>query len=70
MEAKPWYLIFIMDYPIENYNKNFYKGRYLIDRCINCGDPKQILDIAFLIYQDGKSSMGPICKDCYSANKK
>ena len=59
-----------MDYPTQKNYINFYKDRYLVDRCINCEDPKLISDIAILTYQDGKSSMGPICKDCYLINKK
>ena len=60
----------IMDYPRKNILQNFYKYQYLVDRCINCEDPKPISDIASIIYQDGKSSTGPICNDCYSINKK
>ena len=59
-----------MDYPTNENYKNFYKYQYLVDRCINCESLKPISDIAFVIYQDGKSSMGPICKDCCLINKK
>jgi len=59
-----------MDYPTNKNYKNFYKYQYLVDRCINCEDPKLISDIASIIYQDGKSLTGPICKDCYSINQK
>ena len=57
-----------MNHRIEKYYKNFYIPDS--DICINCKNSKPISDIASIQYQDGKIELGPICKDCYRANKK
>ena len=54
---------------IKYFSENLYEP-YTTDLCINCKDPKPISDFAYLEYQDGKIEAGPICKDCYQANKK
>jgi len=58
-----------MKHMIKYFSENLYEP-YTTDLCINCKDPKLISDFAYLEYQDGKIEAGPICKDCYQANKK
>ena len=54
---------------IKYFSEDLYEA-YTTDLCVNCKHPKPISDFAYLEYQDGKIEAGPICKDCYQANKK
>jgi len=54
----------------KKYFSEIFNSPYTVDLCINCKISKPISDIASIEYQDGKIELGPICKDCYQANKK
>jgi hypothetical protein len=40
----------------------------IIDRCINCGQTKEIKTTITMEYE-GSLNTGPICKKCYSTNQ-
>jgi hypothetical protein len=37
-----------------------------IDRCINCGDQKEVKTKITMEFGEGNYNTGPICKKCYS----
>ena len=40
-----------------------------IDRCINCGDHKEIKTYITMEIGEGNYNNGPMCKDCYYSYK-
>ena len=41
----------------------------VVDRCINCGNHKEVKTTMTMEFGEGNYNTGPICKDCYSANR-
>ena len=39
----------------------------VIDRCINCGDSKEIKTYITMEFGEGNFNHGPICYDCYNS---
>jgi hypothetical protein len=39
----------------------------IVDRCINCGDSKEIKTYITMEIGEGNFNNGPICKDCYNS---
>lgn len=46
-------------------DKDLYKEP-VIDRCINCGDHKEIKTRITMEFGEGNYNSGPICKSCYN----
>jgi len=40
-----------------------------IDRCINCGDHKQVHAQITMEFGEDNLNTGPICRKCYSTNR-
>ena len=40
----------------------------IVDRCINCGNHKEVKTTMTMEFGEGNYNTGPICKDCYLAN--
>ena len=49
--------------------KEFSEERY-IDRCIFCGDHKEIKTTMTIFFSEFETNTGPICKECFHANAK
>ena len=52
----------------ENHH-SLYEGR-VIDRCIFCGQHKEIKTKMTIYFSEFETNTGPICKTCYHANAK
>ncbi|OCW78324.1 hypothetical protein AKH19_00920 [Pelagibacteraceae bacterium GOM-A1] len=50
--------------------KEFYEDNRVIDRCIFCGQHKEIKTTMTIYFSEFETNTGPICKGCYSANAK
>ena len=50
--------------------KEFYEDNRVIDRCIFCGQHKEIKCNMSIQFSEFEISNGPCCKSCYSANAK
>ncbi len=48
-------------------DKSLYRER-VIDRCIFCGNHKEIKTKMTICFSEFETNTGPICKTCYSAN--
>ena len=50
--------------------KEFYEDNRIVDRCIFCGQEKEIKTTMTIYFSEFETNTGPICKSCYSANAK
>ena len=50
--------------------KEFYEDNRVIDRCIFCGQEKEIKTKMTIFFSEHETNTGPICKTCYHANAK
>ena len=48
----------------------FYEDNRVIDRCIFCGQEKEIKTKMTIFFSEHETNTGPICKTCYHANAK
>ena len=48
---------------------SLYETR-VVDRCLFCGDQKEIKTTMTIYFSEFETNTGPICKSCYSANAK
>ena len=51
-------------------HKSLYEDDRVIDRCIFCGNQKEIKTTMTIYFSEFETNTGPICKSCYSANAK
>ena len=50
--------------------KELYEDNRVIDRCIFCGQEKEIKTKMTIFFSEHETNTGPICKTCYHANAK
>jgi len=50
--------------------KEFYEDNRIVDRCIFCGQEKEIKTKMTIFFSEHETNTGPICKTCYHANAK
>ncbi len=50
--------------------KEFYENNRVIERCIFCGQEKEIKTKMTIFFSEHETNTGPICKTCYHANAK
>tara|TARA_Y100000593_G_C4032690_1_gene201231 strand:- start:71 stop:277 length:207 start_codon:yes stop_codon:yes gene_type:complete len=51
-------------------SKEFYETKTIIDRCIFCGQHKEIKTKMTIFFSEWETNHGPMCKDCYHSNAK
>ena len=61
-----WYNLNSQD-PVSN---EFYGTERVIDRCIFCGQEKEIKTKMTIFFSEFETNTGPICKSCFHANAK
>ena len=50
--------------------KEFYENNRVIERCIFCGQEKEIKTVMSICFSEHEVESGAMCKDCYAANAK
>lgn len=50
--------------------KELYENNRIIDRCIFCGNEKEIKTTMTIFFSEFETNTGPICKSCFHANAK
>ena len=48
--------------------KEFYEDNRIVDRCIFCGQEKEIKTTMTIYFSEHETNTGPMCKSCYTAN--
>ena len=60
-----WYNLNSTDHIAKQFSEEPY-----IDRCIFCGDHKEIKTKMPIFFSEFETNTGPICKECFHANAK